>query len=173
MPKIKDRDLKPFHCSSCGKVLGWTAPGEADRISSRAALYCDECKDAPSPLTVRQQEVIDVAVKLRASTGRAPQLGDIGEAMSPPLSRSRVQSLVASIRMRGHEDVLDKALYGPMPEPFLNADDDSGNVETAESPDEIDFDALPQYDYTTGDNPLDALEKAAHRNDPSWADVRY
>lgn len=157
MPKIRDRELTPFHCTTCGREIGWTAPGEAKRVSRRAAVYCETCKDAPANLTSRQEEVLTVAHTLRQAIGKAPTLQEIGEAMTPPLSRSRVQSLVGSIRLRGHEEALRIALYGL----------DKAAVPAPARPDTYRDSTAP----VAASTPLDELVEAAAA--PSWEDVRY
>lgn len=154
MPKVQNRELAAFHCTNCDVRLGWTAPGEAEKMASRAAMYCDECKDGPARLTERQEEVITVAGHLRSEAGRAPTLAEIGAAMLPPLSASRVQSLAASIRMRGHRERLDTALYSGTPEPVQAGT----TVAVRES---------------SKPTPLEALDHAREANLPGWGDVQF
>ena len=107
--------LTPFLCFGCGATCGYTSPGEAVRMSSRAHVFCVVCKDRPANLTERQLELLEQIDAIRVAKGSAPTYAEIAEAMG--LSRSRVQSLTTAVRLKGEGGALYQALYG-RPEPI-------------------------------------------------------
>lgn len=120
---MRTRPLSPFACTQCDKVLGFTAPGEAARMSSRAHAFCAECARATKPMTDRENEMIDVAEKVRKTKGSTPTYADIGEVMG--VSTSRVQNLAQAIRGRGYGHSLHVALYGHAPVDFVDTPEGS------------------------------------------------
>ena len=110
--------LEQFGCNTCGRSLGWTAPGESRRMNTRAHLFCDECKDAPTALTGRQQDLLTVLTELR-DAGQSVTLAAAAEVMG--VSRSRAQQIKDALRARGGTTI-DVLLEGeerkPFPVPF-------------------------------------------------------
>lgn len=79
-------------------------------MNLRAHVYCTTCKDKPADLTLRQREMIEQAQAIREAKGAPASYGEVAEAMG--LTRSRVQSIAAAIRLRGRNDLLREALFG-------------------------------------------------------------
>jgi hypothetical protein len=104
--------LEQFGCHTCGTPLGWTAPGEARRMNTRAHLFCDECKDKPAELTPRQEDFLTVLRELVAR-GERPTLKAAADVLG--FSNSRAQQIKDAIRARGGTDI-DLLLDGPEPE---------------------------------------------------------
>ncbi len=111
MSKISNAKMQQITCVLCGVGLAWTAPGEVERIKKRAVVYCDECKSRPPLLTERQAELLRATSALSMAEGRAPTFEEIGKAMEPPASKSRVQGIVFSVRKRGYGKTFEDALY--------------------------------------------------------------
>lgn len=113
--------LEPFHCNGCGKVLGFTSPGEAKRIGLRSHVFCDECKMKPTELTERQVELLDALTHMREN-GKTPTFVAAAEMIG--VSRTRAQQIAGAIRARGDGDLLDIAMgykAEPAPEPVRKA----------------------------------------------------
>lgn len=104
--------LSEFSCFTCGKTLGYTAPGEAGRINVRAHVYCEVCKDAPAGLTDRQQQLIAV-LAAQKERGDRPTLSKAAEEMK--ISRSRVQQISTAIKARGADNEIDAVMFGRTP----------------------------------------------------------
>lgn len=117
--------LSEFHCTECAEILGYTAPGEAKRMSRRARLYCAACKDAPGTLTSRQQEFVE-ALAAMAAEGVRPTYSGAAERMG--ISTSRGQQIATAIRARGHGGDLDRVLGVDETPPPVAGDFPSPNV---------------------------------------------
>ena len=103
--------MSPFTCSNCERVLGYTSPGEASRMGTRATIFCESCKDIPAARTERQQELIDTLHTLRAE-GYRPTLAEAARRLG--VGNSRVHQIVTALRSRGDGDILDDLLGRPI-----------------------------------------------------------
>lgn len=92
-------------CYGCEAVLGWTSPGEARRMHTRARAYCITCRDKKAlALTKREQDLIEAAERL-SEAGVDVTFAELAREIG--VSRSWVQQLVKSIKGRGRGELLD------------------------------------------------------------------
>lgn len=99
--------MTPFGCSRCGVTLGYTAPGEAERMGTRASIFCENCKDLTPERSERQQDLLDMLFTMRAE-GERPTLA--GAAKRLGVGNSRVHQIAQALRARGDGDLLDDLL---------------------------------------------------------------
>lgn len=113
--------LAPICCFDCNREVAYCAPGESVRIHQRARVYCVLCKDLRGPLPKREVEYLYVARNVRLRKGSTPMQSEIAEEMG--ISTSRAQNIASTLRRRGYDDELYRALHGRDPATHRKVDD--------------------------------------------------